>query len=253
MLEAVLGSLSHFERSFNLCQHFIRGQRRYSGQIKSLNRTKVAANRSLLSINRPTKASIRTTACWGCGCENSITFRDFSGGFMMESLCVKLGRMPVRGTIWRVSAAILCLPKLLVKKRGPTRQAETAMLRFAAAAEIIETDFWVQYNELGGIPDNEVPGGSGNPAYTAAVAMLDSDMAQYIHDNTDDENTHQSFLNAYLASRGAETVSLEPFRTLEGSKATGSSGKLRITNLMELTLDTSWWTRYRSAHIGIWN
>ncbi len=142
----------------------------------------------------------------------------------------------------------IVLAESLVKRRGPTRQAETAMLRFAAAAEIIETDFWVQYNELGGIPDNEVPGGSGNPAYTAAVAMLDSDMAQYIHDNTDDENTHQSFLNAYLASRGAETVSLEPFRTLEGSKATGSSGKLRITNLMELTLDTSWWTRYRSAH-----
>jgi hypothetical protein len=77
--------------------------------------------------------------------------------------------------------------------------------------------------------------------------MLDSDMAQYIHDNTDDENTHQSFLNAYLASKGAETISLEPFRTLQGSAATGSSGKLRITNLMQLTLDTSWWTRYRSA------
>jgi hypothetical protein len=131
---------------------------------------------------------------------------------------------------------------------GQLTRGDAAILRFAAAAEIIETDLWVQYNELGGIVDNEVPGGSGNPAYTAAVAMLDSDMAQYIHDNTDDENTHQSFLNAYLASKGAETVSLEPFRTLEGSKATGSSGKLRITNLMELTLDTSWWTRYRSAH-----
>ena len=131
---------------------------------------------------------------------------------------------------------------------GQLTRGDAAMLRFAAAAEIIETDFWVQYNELGGIVDNEVPGGSGNPAYTAAVAVLDSDMAQYIHDNTDDENTHQSFLNAYLASKGAEIVSLEPFRTLEGSKATGSSGKLRITNLMELTLDTSWWTRYRSAH-----
>jgi hypothetical protein len=130
---------------------------------------------------------------------------------------------------------------------GHITRGDAAMLRFAAAAEIIETDFWVQYNELAGIPDSEVPGGSGNPAYTAAVAVLDSDMAQYIHDNTDDENTHQSFLNAYLASKGVETVSLEPFRTLQGSTATGSSGKLRITNLMQLTLDTSWWTRYRSA------
>jgi hypothetical protein len=126
-------------------------------------------------------------------------------------------------------------------------RGDAALLRFAAAAEIIETDLWVQYNELGGIVDNEVPGGSGNAAYSAALAMLDSDMAQYVHDNTDDENTHQSFLNAYLASKGAETVSLEPFRTLQGSTATGSSGKLRITNLTQLTLDTSWWTRYRSA------
>src|SRR5438874_11470692 len=72
-------------------------------------------------------------------------------------------------------------------------------------------------------------------------------MAQYVHDNTDDEFTHQNFLNAYLASKGADTVNLEPFRTLPGSTATGSSGKLRLTNLTQLTLDTSWWTRYRSS------
>jgi hypothetical protein len=132
------------------------------------------------------------------------------------------------------------------ERHGRLNRGDAAMLRFAAAAEILETDLWVQYNELGGIPDSEVPGGTGNPAYTAALAMLDSDMAQYIHDNTDDEFTHQNFLNAYLASKGAETVNLEPFRTLPGSTATGSSGKPRLTNLMQLTLDTSWWTRYRS-------
>src|SRR5436305_6870329 len=126
-------------------------------------------------------------------------------------------------------------------------RGDAALLRFAAAAEILETDFWVQYNELGGIPDSEVPGGSGNAPYTAALAVLDEDMAQYIHDNTDDEFTHQNFLNAYLASKGASTVNLEPFRTLPGSTATGSSGKLRLTNLTQLTLDTSWWTRYRSS------
>jgi hypothetical protein len=133
------------------------------------------------------------------------------------------------------------------ERSGRLTRGDAAMLRFAAAAEIIETDFWVQYNELGGIQDSEEPSGSGNPAYTAALSVLDSDMAQYVHDNTDDEFTHQNFLNAYLASKGAETVSLEPFRTLPGSTATGSSGKLRITNLMQLTLDTSWWTRYRSS------
>ncbi|WP_433968171.1 ferritin-like domain-containing protein [Tunturiibacter gelidiferens] len=133
------------------------------------------------------------------------------------------------------------------ERGGRLTRGDAALLRFAAAAEIIETDFWVQYNELGGVQDSEVPGGSGNPAYTAALSMLDSDMAQYVHDNTDDEFTHQNFLNAYLASKGAATVDLEPFRTLPGSTAKGSSGKLRITNLMQLTLDTSWWTRYRSS------
>jgi hypothetical protein len=125
-------------------------------------------------------------------------------------------------------------------------RGDAALLRFAAAAEILETDFWVQYNELGGVQDKEEPDGSGNPAYTEALAQLDEDMAQYIHDNTDDEFTHQNFLNAYLTSKGAEPVDLERFRTLPGSTATGSSGKLRLTNLMQLTVDTSWWTRYRS-------
>jgi hypothetical protein len=130
---------------------------------------------------------------------------------------------------------------------GSLTQGDAALLRFAAAAEILETDFWVQYNELGGIQDSEVPGGSGNPVYTAKLQNLDGDFPQYIHDNTDDEFTHFTFLNAYLASKGAATVNLDQFRTLPGSTATGSSGKPRLTNLMQLTLDTSWWTRYRSS------
>ena len=130
---------------------------------------------------------------------------------------------------------------------GPITQGDAAMLRFAAAAEILEADFWAQYNELGGVQDSEVPGGSGNPIYTAKLKNLDADMDQYIHDNTDDEITHHTFLNAYLASKGEATVDLEQFRTLPGSTATGSGGKLWITNLMKLTIDTSWWTRYRSS------
>jgi len=129
---------------------------------------------------------------------------------------------------------------------GRLSRGDAALLRFAAAAEILETDFWVQYNELGGIQDSEVPGGSGSALYTAKLQNLDTDFPQYIHDNTDDEFTHQNFLNAYLVSKHADPVDLEPFRTLPGSTATGSSGKLRLTNLMQLTLDTSWWTRYRS-------
>ena len=72
-------------------------------------------------------------------------------------------------------------------RRGRLTKGDAAILRFLAAAEIIETDLWQQYNELGGIQDDEVPGGTGNPAYTEALAVLDEDMDQYIHDNTDDE------------------------------------------------------------------
>jgi hypothetical protein len=131
--------------------------------------------------------------------------------------------------------------------KGRLTKGDAALLRFAAAAEILETDFWVQYNELAGIQDNEVPGGSGNHVYTEKFEAIDDDFPQYIHDNTDDEFTHQNFLNAYLISKGAGHVDLERFRTLPGSTATGSSGKPRLTNLMQLTLDTSWYTRYRSS------
>jgi hypothetical protein len=129
--------------------------------------------------------------------------------------------------------------------RGGLTPGDAALLRFAAAAEILEADFWIQYNELGGVQDDEVPGGTGNEAYTGAIEVLDEDMPIYIHDNTDDEITHHTFLNAYLASKGATPVNLEPFRTLPGSSASGSSGILRLTNLTQLTVDTSWWTRYR--------
>src|SRR5579871_5046081 len=111
-------------------------------------------------------------------------------------------------------------------------KGDAAILRFLAAAEIIETDAWQQYNELGGIQDAEVPGGSGSPAYTAALAVLDSDMAQYIHDNTENEMTHELFLNAYLVAHGAAPANLEPFRMLPSSQATGAQKDIaRLTNL----------------------
>ena len=124
---------------------------------------------------------------------------------------------------------------------------DVAILQFLAAGEALEADFYDQYNELGGIRDSEVPGGSGNRIYTEKLRRIDPNFSQYIHDIADDEMSHQNFINAYLVSKGADSVDLEPFRTLEGSTATGSSRKLRLTNLMQLTLDTSWWTRYRSS------
>jgi hypothetical protein len=134
------------------------------------------------------------------------------------------------------------------RDRDRISKGDIAILSFLAAAEIIESDLWLQYNELGGIQDDEVPGGAGNAAYTAALSNLDDDMPQYIHDNTDDEFSHWHFLNAYLESKGAPPVDLDKFRTLPSSKASGAANIGRLTNLMQLTVDTSWYTRYRSAH-----
>lgn len=141
-------------------------------------------------------------------------------------------------------------------------RGDAALLRFAAAAEIIESDIWLQYNELAGVQTNEVsvlaskliPGyparpTGGNPAYTAGLQVLDGDMPQYISDNTEDELSHEVFLNAYLAYHNAATVNLDRFRTLPSSQATGSNKTVgRLTNLTRLTVDTTWWTRYRSRN-----
>lgn len=144
---------------------------------------------------------------------------------------------------------------------GSLTSGDIAILQFLAAAEIIESDLWLQYQELGGVQDDEVAklasklipnypakATGGNPLYMQDLVPLDTDMSQYIHDNTEDELTHEFFINKYLESKGAPTVSLDQFRTLPSSKATGANQFGRLTNLMQLTVDTAWWTRYRSRH-----
>src|SRR5437899_8775712 len=162
--------------------------------------------------------------------KNGISRRSFLG----KSLALGAGTMGV-GMLAETA-----------KASGEITPGDIAILRWLAAAEILETDLWRQYNELGGIQDSEVPGGSGSAKYTAALQVLDGDMPQYIHDNTEDEISHFTFINAYLASKGANPVNLDQFRTLPSSKATGAQQIGRLTNLMQLTVDTSWWTRYRS-------
>jgi hypothetical protein len=129
---------------------------------------------------------------------------------------------------------------VMVRASRSLGEGDVAILRFLAAAEIIETDLWQQYNELGGVA-------GGNTAYMAALQNLDGDMPQYITDNTDDEVSHAAFLNAYLKSRGAEPVDLDEFRTLPSSQATGAKQVGRLTNLQKLVVDTSFYTRYRSS------
>ena len=145
------------------------------------------------------------------------------------------------------AGVVLSEHSMSVAQASGLSAGDVAILQFLAAGEALEADFYTQYNELGGIQDNEVPGGSDDRIYSEKLRRIDPNFSQYIHDITDDEMSHQNFLNAYLVANGAEPVDMEPFRTLQGSVARGSSGKLRLTNLMQLTVDTSWWTRYRSS------
>ena len=140
--------------------------------------------------------------------------------------------------------------KPATQESGPLNAGDVAILRFLAAAELIEADLWTQYAELGGIGKNPPIEVDPNPTlnnYQMALSNLDCDGPQYITSNTLDEVSHATFLNAYLESRGAEPVNFDEFRTLQGSTATGSSGIGRLTNLMNLNVDTSWYVRYRSA------
>src|SRR5438552_3550590 len=198
--------------------------------MKTINET--TANDSNNSENRPLEDSLAKRIKRR---RNYLSRRSF----LRKSLVAGAGTLGV-GLLGRSALAQGGRARLL--------PGDAALLRFPAALETLEADFWIQYNELGGIPDPEVPGGTGNPDYTEALAQLDEDMDQYIHDNTDDEITHYQFLNAYLVSKGAAPANLDPFRTLMGSTATGVNPALighRLTNLTQLTVDTSWWTRYR--------
>jgi len=163
--------------------------------------------------------------------KNGISRRSFLG----KSLALGAGTMGV-GMLAETA-----------KASGEITPGDIAILRWLAAAEIIETDLWRQYNELGGIQDSEVPGGSGNDAYTEALEVLDEDMPQYIHDNTDDEISHVAFLNAFLVSIGAQPVNFDAFKTLPSSQATGARQIGRLTNLMHLDVDTKWYMRYRGS------
>jgi len=125
--------------------------------------------------------------------------------------------------------------------------------RFLSAAEILESDLSERYWELGGVSSNEFappPSLFGNVPSTAALTILDSDMPQYITDDTDNEFTRVAFLRAYLASKGASTSEVDllngtHFRTLPRSTSDGSTKKGRLTNLLNLNVATSYWIRYR--------
>ena len=151
------------------------------------------------------------------------------------------------------------LPALAQSEGGNLTSGDSAILRFLQALETIEADLWRQYAELGGATNqgispidlkdqngNPVPTGLA-PLYVTGLQQLDGDMPQYIVDNTDDEFSHELFLRGYLQSQGQSFVDLNKhFATLPPSKVTGVPQIGRLTNLTQLTVDTTWWTRYRS-------
>ncbi len=170
-----------------------------------------------------------------------------------ESLKAGGRRRFLKGGMFAAGATVLSLSpgRLLAFEgdddRAPLTKGDIAILRFLQALETIEADLWQQYSELGGTQDNEVSGlNGGNVPYTQALQLLDGDMPQYIHDNTDDEISHARFLSNYLESIGAAPVDLTQFAHLPSSKADGARQVGRLTNLTQLTIDTSFWSQYRS-------
>jgi len=114
---------------------------------------------------------------------------------------------------------------------------DVAILKFLAAAELVEDDLWQQYCELA----------VGNPGFNRGLRRIDPSIIRYICDDRDDERSHHQLINAYLASINETPVNLDPFRTLPSSSAQGAQSTGRLTNLTNLTVDTSWYNRYRST------
>src|SRR6266853_1222189 len=153
-----------------------------------------------------------------------------------------LRRLGLGAALLAPGAALLSgAGKALAANGSQTLNAgDVAILQLLAAAELIEADLWQQYKELGGVdaPDS---------GYKAGLVILDGDQPQYISDNTDDELSHAAFLNAYLTSKGEQLIDLHQFATLSPSQVSFVPQIGRLTNLKQLTIDTSWWTRYRST------
>jgi hypothetical protein len=185
-----------------------------------------------------TKENLTPTASASASSTKTIQRRSFLKGMGMAGAALS-------------AAPLLATSAQASQNNGIITSGDVAILRFLAAAELIETDLWQQYAELGGLTPGQLPVETApfKPmnSYQAAFMNLDPDGPQYISSNTNDELTHAQFLNAYLISIGAEPVDLDAFRTLPSSQAKGAQQIGRLTNLMNLTVDTSWYTRYRSS------
>lgn len=119
---------------------------------------------------------------------------------------------------------------------GELADGDVAILRWLAAAELIEADLWNQYAVMA----------RDNPDYQTALTNVDDSSPRYALDTTDDETSHHMLINAFLKANDQQPVNFDRFRTIPSPKVPGATKTPNLTNLTNLTVDTSWWARYRS-------
>ena len=115
--------------------------------------------------------------------------------------------------------------------------SDVAVLQFLAAAELVESDLWGQYCELA----------TNNSGCRNALQRIDESLPDYICGVSEDERSHATFINAFLVAAGKTPINLDPFRTLPSVPVPGAKNIDRLTNLKNLTVDTSYYQRYRQA------
>src|SRR6266566_3850294 len=115
--------------------------------------------------------------------------------------------------------------------------SDVAVLQFLAVAELVESDLWGQYCELA----------TNNPGYRNALQRIDESLPDYISGVLEDERSHATFINAFLVAAGKTPINLDSFRTLPSVPVEGAKNIGRLTNLKNLTVDTSYYQRYRQA------
>jgi Ferritin-like domain len=120
--------------------------------------------------------------------------------------------------------------------RDAITPGDIAILKFLAAAELVEDDLWQQYCELA----------VANRSYNRALQRIDRSLIRYVCDDRDDERSHAALINSFLVAIGEQPINLDPFRTLPSVDVEGAEDRGRLTNLTSLTVDTSWYARYRS-------
>ncbi len=113
---------------------------------------------------------------------------------------------------------------------------DIAILKFLAAVELVENDLWGQYSRLAVY----------NEGFNRALSNIDPSLVRYNTDIRRDEGTHAVFINAYLSAVGEQPTDLDPFRTIPMPQVAGADQQGHLTNLTSLTVDTSWYLKYRT-------